>query len=352
MIALLGLLAMGGLATMLLSIAAVPRLAGRVTMARFNQVDQRSASPDAPPLPSDVRWAEFLEHWSRECASGSSLHSGFLQSVERFPDLESCLAETSLALRRGGTLVDHVDPHLPRHWQRLLQLVGRTQRVTSLTREAQRIRQCENTKSEIAGQLATVRASLSVLAWAPLYVSGFILAISSSARAFMFGSPVGLFIVTFGVTLHVLGRTWIARLLTLASTPPDTEVIDEIAAALEAGFTVHQAVAFALPIEPSATQNMTYDDMLTALRKRYPEIAPMIELLASATGHGLPLAERLNEFAASRRARRAEGSRAHIRRMSVKANVPLVVCVLPSFLLLSFTPLLVHLIAPLSSVNP
>lgn len=352
MITLLGLMAMGCLATLLLSIAAVPRLAGRVTMSRLHQREKRSASPAAPSLPNDVRWAEFLEHWSRECIAGSSLHSGFLKSMERFPDFESCLADTSLALRRGGTLVDHVDTSLPPNWRRLLQLVGRTQRVVSLTREAQRIRRREAASSEIAAQMATVRTSLSVLAWAPLYVSGFILTISSSARAFMFGSPVGLFIVVFGVTLQVVGRRWIARLLTPIATLLDTEIVDEIAAALEAGFTVHQAVALSLPVEPSAAPHMTFDDMLVALRERYPELAPMIELLSSATEHGLPLAERLNEFAESQRARRAEESRAHIRRMSVKANVPLVVCVLPSFLMLSFTPLVVHIIAPLSSANP
>ena len=348
----LGLMAMGTLTSLLLIVVAVPRLNARVALTRLQRTDPPTTSAAELPLPSDLQWAEFLEQWSRECIAGSSLHSGFLRSVQRYPDIEPLLADTAHALRRGGSLIEHVDTRLPSHWRRMLYLVGRTQRVASLTREAQRLRQCEAEKSEIAGQLATVRTSLSVLAWAPLYVSGFILAVSSSARAFMFGSMVGLLIVFIGVSLQIVGRKWIARLLTPIAASRDTELVDEIAAALEAGFSVHQAVALSLSTQHSAAPHMTFDEMLTALRGRSPELSPMIDLLASATEHGLPLAERLNEFAAAQRARRADDSRAHIRRMSVKANVPLVVCVLPSFILLSFTPLVVSIVAPLSSVGP
>jgi hypothetical protein len=349
---ILGLMAMGALTAFLLVIVVVPRLTARVALSRMQRSDPPPTSAPASPLPGDLQWAEFLEQWARECIAGSSLHSGFLRSVQRYPDIEQHLADTVHALRRGGSLVEHVDARLPAHWRRVLHLVGRTQRVASLTREARRIRQCEVDKSEIAGQLATVRTSLSVLAWAPLYVSSFILTVGSSARTFMFGSSVGLVIVLIGVVLQVMGRKWIARLLTPTPPPRDTELVDELAAALEAGFTVHEAVALPMSSHRHAVDHMSFDEMLAALRADSPELSPMIDLLASATEHGLPLAERLNEFAATQRARRAEDSRAHIRRMSVKANVPLVVCVLPSFILLSFTPLVVSIVAPLSSVNP
>ena len=110
---LVGFVAMTGLMILLLLIAVVPRLAARTTLLRFNPATQ-SAIVERQLQPCDTRWADFLEQWSRTCSAGSSLHSGFLRTLEQFPDLEDLLSEFSLGLRRGKALaISKVDtfPH-------------------------------------------------------------------------------------------------------------------------------------------------------------------------------------------------------------------------------------------------
>lgn len=345
-----GFVAMTGLVSLLLLSTVVPRLAARAALGRFHPV-HGSPQNEHQPAPSDTRWAEFLEHWSRTCTSGSSLHSGFVQTLQHFPDLETLLAEVSFGLRSGNTLVDIESPHLPLHWRRLLHLVGRTHRIALLAREAERLRRLESERLEIAAQLAALNTSMSMLVWAPIYVSGFVLFVGSSARSFMLGSPIGLSILATGIALQVIGRKWVARMLTPESNRKDTEVIDDIASSLEAGFTIHQSLTLASPrIDMNAGTPGT-GELLAGLRRQFPHLEPAFDLLASSSQHGLPLADRLNEYASTLRSRRTEEARAHIRRMSVKANVPLVVCILPSFLLLTFAPIVATIITPLGSIG-
>ena len=343
-----GFVSVAGLVALLLSMAILPRLTARTTLERLCPA-RSSLEDERQSPPSDTRWAEFLEHWSRSCTAGSSLHSGFLQSLQRFPDLEPSLAEVSLGLRRGGTLVDTEIPHLPPHWRRILHLVGRTHRLAPLFREAERLRRVESERLEIAAQLAALRTSISMLVWAPIYVSGFVLLIGSSARSFMLTSPVGLSILAAGVILQLIGRKWVSRLLAFSVDHQPSDVLDEIAASLEAGFTIHQALTQATLHANLVVQNPNVIELIDGLRLRFPELAPAFEMIASSVQHGLPLADRLNEFITTFCARRTEETRAHIRRMSVKANVPLVVCILPSFLLLTFSSLVAMIIAPLGS---
>jgi len=347
---LVGFVAMTGLMILLLLITVVPRLAARTTLLRFNPATQ-SAIVERQLQPCDTRWADFLEQWSRTCSAGSSLHSGFLRTLEQFPDLEDLLSEFSLGLRRGKALVDLESRHLPPHWRRLLHRVGRTHRIAPLAREAERLRRAEAERLEISAQLTALRTSMSLLVWAPIYVSGFILLIGSSARAFMVGSPMGLTIILGGVSLQLMGRRWVSRLLRLEIDTRGNELIDDIASSLEAGFTIHQALLLATPQSSLATRPPSTAELLDILRQQFVDLEPVLDLIAGSTQHGLPLAERLNDHVTALRARRSEESRAHIRRMSVKANVPLVVCILPSFLLLAFSPIVATIIAPLGSVG-
>ena len=345
-----GFAAMTGLVILLLLIVVVPRATSRVTLGRFRSADHSSKDDPQPP-PGDSRWADFLEQWSRTCTAGSSLHSGFLQTLEQFPDLDDFLADVSLGLRRGSTLVDLESHYLPSHWRRLLHLVGRTQRITPLGREAERLRRAESERLEVSAQLAAIRTSISILVWAPIYVSGFILLIGSSARTFMLGSPGGLSIVLVGTSLQMVGRRWVSRLLRSSINAQSTEVLDDIASSLEVGFTVHQALLFAVPQHNSPTHPLSAAELLDILRQQFIDLRPAFDLLAGSSQHGLPLADRLNEYIASYRARKAEEFRAHIRRMSVKANIPLVACILPSFLLLTFSPLIATIVTPLGSIG-
>ena len=68
---------------------------------------------------------------------------------------------------------------------------------------------------------------------------------------------------------------------------------------------------------------------------------PMVDSLAAAERYGLPIAPVLERLADEARADRRRAADAAARQLPVRLAAPLVVCTLPSFVLLAIVPLLV-----------
>ncbi len=79
-----------------------------------------------------------------------------------------------------------------------------------------------------------------------------------------------------------------------------------------------------------------------------PSLDPLVDGLAGADRDGLPLAPVLERLAADARAHRRRHLDALARQIPVRLAVPLVVCILPSFVLLAVVPLL---LAALTSLH-
>ncbi|MBI4883363.1 MAG: type II secretion system F family protein, partial [Actinobacteria bacterium] len=76
--------------------------------------------------------------------------------------------------------------------------------------------------------------------------------------------------------------------------------------------------------------------------------APLADSLIAADRYGLPLAPVLDRLAAEARQHRRRQADARARQLPVRLSLPLVLCTLPSFILLAVAPLL---LAALSSLN-
>ncbi len=89
-------------------------------------------------------------------------------------------------------------------------------------------------------------------------------------------------------------------------------------------------------------QGERFADALVALVEHLGEAArPMVDSLAAAERYGLPIAPVLERLADEARADRRRAADAAARQLPVRLAAPLVLCTLPSFVLLAIVPLLV-----------
>ncbi len=92
-----------------------------------------------------------------------------------------------------------------------------------------------------------------------------------------------------------------------------------------------------------------FSDALSALTQRLGHRADtLVDTLAAADRDGLPLAPVLERLAAEAHAHRRRQSDTLARQLPIRLSIPLVVCTLPSFVLLAVVPLL---LAALSSLG-
>ena len=286
------------------------------------------------------------------------MRAAFVATIDQYPQFHRLFHVITHLVHRGAPL-NALDTHeIPAAWRATIQLADATHSPKVLSREAQNIRHRASNKREMRTVLATARASLHMLSWSPIVLAALLLLASQSARSFMFGSRVGLVLGLVGVGLHLLGRAWMSRLFIEPSESLDIHLIESLATTLSAGYGVAQAIAL-LPQWSSndmvhrAADRLPFGlrEALHELRGISPDTTSAVDLIESATRDGLPVAGVLNEYSDNLRTRRSEEYRAHIRAMSVKANIPLVVCVLPSFILLALAPLVAVIMSPLGAVG-
>jgi tight adherence protein C len=139
------------------------------------------------------------------------------------------------------------------------------------------------------------------------------------------------------------------------------EAIELVVLAVRAGHLPAAAVEAVLPHLPPPVQpafaevaercasGERFADALTALVQHLgPVAAPLADSFAAADRYGLPLAPVLERLAAEARHHRRRRADALARQLPVRLAIPLVLCTLPSFVLLAIVPLL---LAALSSLH-
>lgn len=154
--------------------------------------------------------------------------------------------------------------------------------------------------------------------------------------------------VSLGAVLGGLGSFWIARLT--PRPPPDDGLalaVDGMSRSLSAGASLIETLA-AAAIEGSSESQPRFerarDLMVLGLEPRraferagLPELA---DRFGDAIELGVPLSDSLRSLARVRRAEAASDFEARLRRAPVMMAIPLSLCLLPSFFLIGFAPLL------------
>ncbi|HEY4608947.1 MAG TPA: type II secretion system F family protein, partial [Ilumatobacteraceae bacterium] len=144
----------------------------------------------------------------------------------------------------------------------------------------------------------------------------------------------------------------------VASDFPDA--LDLLVLSIRAGYLPAQAVVEIGPFltltvrdafESVATRmskGMRFADALTCLSAELGPIAqPLVDSLSAADRYGLPLAPVLERLSLEARQQRRRDSDAAARELPVRLAVPLVLCTLPSFVLLAIVPLLLGALSSL-----
>ncbi|MDP2292053.1 MAG: type II secretion system F family protein [Actinomycetota bacterium] len=149
--------------------------------------------------------------------------------------------------------------------------------------------------------------------------------------------------------------------LTAAGERAYPHAIELVVLAVRAGHLPSSAIRSVAPhLEPSLRAAFEEVGRRTAIGERFADAlavlperlgtmaAPLADSFAAADRYGLPLAPVLERLADEARQRRRRQADALARQLPVRLSLPLVLCTLPSFVLLAVTPLL---LAALSSLQ-
>ncbi len=144
----------------------------------------------------------------------------------------------------------------------------------------------------------------------------------------------------------------------IAADYPDT--LDLLVLSIRAGYLPAQAVieitrflpatlrASFTTVDQAMQRGARFADALQQLQTHLGPIAqPLVDSLSSADRYGLPLAPVLERLAFEARQQRRRDADAAARELPVRLAVPLVMCTLPSFVLLAIVPLLLGALSSL-----
>ena len=232
----------------------------------------------------------------------------------------------------------------------------------ALDHASQVLRDCSSCRNDMMVAASQARLSARMLTALPFVLCAGAVAMSHSFRSSLLGGPV-LFFLVLGLILNRIGWRWISRHIahSISDQPSDTELLtDHLCVSLRAGLTIAQACerwSNTSPIGALVARSLQNGETLEdALRPLYEssEVAAraLVDVVMQAERDGLPVLETVNRLSTETRAERRRLIDTRIRQLPTRLSVPLVVCVLPSFLLMSIVPLILASLSHLSISLP
>ena len=171
-------------------------------------------------------------------------------------------------------------------------------------------------------------------------------------------------ILCVAAIVGVLARRWLcirrAAHATRRSVEAFPDALDLLVLTIRAGYLPAQAIVEIVPFLPAPLhpafiavgqamdRGERFADALHHLRTELGPIAqPLVDSLSAADRYGLPLAPVLERLASEARQQRRRDGEAAARELPVRLAMPLVLCTLPSFVLLAIVPLLLGALSSL-----
>ena len=140
------------------------------------------------------------------------------------------------------------------------------------------------------------------------------------------------------------------------------DAIDTFVLLVHAGLTPQLAIERLVDAAPPITRpafaevvhrtrrGATFADALAALNSHFGTRAiALVDLVAASSRYGLPIADVLTQLSVETRATRRRLDEAAARALPVKLSFPLVICTLPSFVLLAIAPAVLAALSSLSN---
>ena len=202
----------------------------------------------------------------------------------------------------------------------------------------------------------TARAATSGARLSARLVAGLPLAFVPLSPGSSRAGAAGLIVVGLGIALAAAGLWWIGRLVPAPPTGDDAaaSLAEDLATALRGGIGLVPALEAAAghpppgleePLARARRRVCLGEHWVDALRRAGDPLAALAEVVARSRAWGVPAAAPLREWARVRRNDVRTEMQRSLRRAPVLMVVPLTVCVLPSFALLAFGPLVLGALA-------
>ena len=155
--------------------------------------------------------------------------------------------------------------------------------------------------------------------------------------------------VGLGLLLGLAGYRWLKRATPAAPADDiDAIVADEVAASLRAGASLHVAFTRALRSRPEMRAVLRRVDLGSAWHEALsPDLPVLASSLKDIERTGSPVVGSLCRMAQTMRSETNDRFATEVQRAPVKMVLPLVCCVLPSFVLVAIVPLLRGLAHPI-----
>lgn len=202
-------------------------------------------------------------------------------------------------------------------------------------------------RRETQAALSGARASARVLTVLPFGFLAVALLFSAGVRNGT-GSPTGIAVLTVGVLLNRAGARWMKRSAERALRAGDahialTSTATFVAHHLHAGGDVQSAFTLLsrrrAELAEAAARMGDGEPLRAALEPVARSMPGLANAILTAHRDGLPLEPQLLGVAREALHRRTQEVRAAVSRLPARTTVPLVACVLPSFVLVALMPL-------------
>ena len=326
---------------------------------------QRETSPE-------LDFAALCESLARATRSGASPHDALLSNLQRhqfhhpcwsalFDDvgtLQSC--DSSLATARESVQAHSNDAQCLSLLESAMVhgnfVPGALDHASSVLRDRAAC------SAELAVAASQAQLSARLLSILPFILLGGAIFVNSQFRASLW-SPIVLCPILFGFVLNRIGWRWITSLIARAvhDQPDDiSQLTEHLCVSLRAGLSMTYACERWRTVSPMGS---SVADLIRAgapLEEALLPLASMHPITGKNLGHtiveaerdGLPILDTVMRLAADHRSERRRQIDTRIRQLPTRLSIPLVVCVLPSFLLLSVAPLVLASLSQLSVSLP
>jgi tight adherence protein B len=320
-------------------------------------------------------FSTFCESLARATRSGTAPHDALLTSLQRHPFQHPCWlvllddvtamrsCESALATARESAQPDSNDAQCISLLQSAM--VHGNFVPSALDHGSSVLRDHAACNAELAVAASQAQLSAQLLSALPFLLLGGAILVSSQFRSSLW-SPIVLCPLLVGVVLNRIGWRWITSLITRAvhDQPDDIgQLTEHLCVSLRTGLSMTLACERWRSVSPLGS---SVADLISAGAPLEEALLPLANLhpitgknlghtIVEAERDGLPILDTITRLATDHRNERRRQIDTRIRQLPTRLSIPLVLCVLPSFLLLSVAPLVLaslsHLPVSLPSVT-
>jgi len=320
-------------------------------------------------------FSTFCESLARATRSGTAPHDALLTSLQRHPFQHPCWlvllddvtamrsCESALATARESAQPDSNDAQCISLLQSAM--VHGNFVPSALDHGSSVLRDHAACNAELAVAASQAQLSAQLLSALPFLLLGGAILVSSQFRSSLW-SPIVLCPLLVGVVLNRIGWRWITSLITRAvhDQPDDIgQLTEHLCVSLRTGSSMTLACERWRSVSPLGS---SVADLISAGAPLEEALLPLANLhpitgknlghtIVEAERDGLPILDTITRLATDHRNERRRQIDTRIRQLPTRLSIPLVLCVLPSFLLLSVAPLVLaslsHLPVSLPSVT-